>query len=588
MEPPGPAPARNPWLPWFAGSVIACGIALAWLAWVLIETFGPAAPGAGAGAPSAPPATPTPPPVLRYTGELPPAAAGLGLEPAAPGQLPDLAFEPPPPGGGIVLRLYLPIAAPGAGVDALTRDQLIAALRGEVATWAAFGGFDRPITLAFVAEPAAAQAILAGLGAGPFDLSRFRFYPTGEALAGALSLDAGTLAIVPFDALRPPMVALAVDGADPARGYGAPETWPLAERIAVRALTPAGHAALPGIEAALALQLPPITRLVATGDILMSRCTLTAIRATGDWASPLRSPVGDFLVAADIAVGSLDGSIQDIAEPYGCVSTTNLTSPPEVIAALTHAGFDVLTVATNHAFDCADAGCGARAMLRTIELLRAAGIATVGGGNDLAEALQPAIIEVNGVRFGFLGFDDIAAEDIGATDTEPGTAPLDDSYADEQSTPPREPAFYKPASMLSLERFSAAIRALREQADVVVVLVQSGYEDTHTPSPRSIKALRAAADAGADLVVGNQAHWVQAAEVRDGAFIAYALGNFIFDQVWTPEHTQGYLLEATFHGARLATIRLLPYQIEQRYRPMFAEGATRLKVLGDVLSAAIE
>ncbi|WP_288018057.1 CapA family protein [Tepidiforma sp.] len=275
--------------------------------------------------------------------------------------------------------------------------------------------------------------------------------------------------------------------------------------------------------------------------------------------------------------------MQDYAEPYGCIPTTNLTSPPEVIAALTHAGFDVLTVATNHVFDCADGGCGSRAMLRTIELLRAAGIATVGGGANLAEAMEPVVIERNGVRFGFLGFDDIAAEDIGATETEPGTAPLDDSYADERSTPPREPAFYKPAEMLSLSRFEGAIRDLKARADVVIVLVQSGYEDTHEASPRSIKAARAAADAGADLFVGNQAHWVQGVEMRGDTFIAYALGNFIFDQRWTPEHTQGYLLEATFHGAKLATIRMLPYVIEGQYRPMFAEGGTRLKVVADVL-----
>lgn len=587
MEPATREDRRNPWRLWFAASVAACCASFGLLAWSIFD----AATGGGAGPASGAPAdgpSPTPPPALRYRGALPAGAAGLGLAPAGPAEAADIAFEPAQPGDGVPVRLFVAAAAPGAGVDALRRDELVAALRGEAAGWAAFGGFDRPIEPAFVGEPAEAQGILEGLGAGKFDLSRFRFFATADDLRAALTLESGLLAILPFDGLRPPMVALAVDGADPARGHGDPRAWPLAERVAVRALTPAGEEARARVEAAIAWAPPPVTRVVATGDILMSRCTLTAIRATGDWASPLRSPVGDFLAAADIAAGSLDGSIQDYAEPYGCVSTTNLTSPPEVIAALTHAGFDVLTVATNHVFDCADGGCGAKAMLRTIELLRAAGIATVGGGRNLEEALAPVIIERNGVRFGFLGFDDIAAEDIGATETEPGTAPLDDSYADEKATPPREPAFYKPAEMLSLTRFEAAIRALKAEADVVIVLVQSGYEDTHAPSPRSIKALRAAADAGADLVVGNQAHWVQAAEVRGGAFIAYALGNFIFDQRWTPEHTQGYLLEATFHGAKLATVRMLPYQIEGQYRPMFAEGATRLKIIGDVIGTPVE
>ena len=48
------------------------------------------------------------------------------------------------------------------------------------------------------------------------------------------------------------------------------------------------------------------------------------------------------------------------------------------------------------------------------------------------------------------------------------------------------------ADKLELKRFTAAIRTLRAEVDVVIVQVQSGTEDTHTPSPRSIKALRAA------------------------------------------------------------------------------------------------
>ncbi|WP_322795871.1 CapA family protein [Tepidiforma sp.] len=579
-EPAGPARSR-PWLPLFA---VALGVflgSLAVLAIVIVGALADTTPRAAAPGP-----TPTPAPApLACAGEVPPAAEPLCPARAAPGAPADLAFEAARPGEGVVTAIFVPVTSPGAGVDALSADQFAAILRGEVVSWAEVGGFDRPIELATLLEPPDLAAALAALDPA-LDPARFRRFASLDELRAALALDSGLLAIIPIEQLRSPMVALAIDGRDPARGFGDLAGWPLARRVAVRPLTPAGSEAAPRIEAAIAAAPPVVTRVVATGDILMSRCTLAAIRATGDWASPLRSPVGDFLAAADIAAGSLDGSIQDIAEPYGCIPTTNLTSPPQVIEALTHAGFDVLTVATNHAFDCADGGCGARAMLRTIELLAAAGIRTVGGGPNLAAALEPAIIEVNGVRFGFLGFDDIAAEDLGAEEDAPGTAPLDDSYDDERSTPPREPAFYKPASMLSLTRFEAAIRDLRARADVVIVLVQSGYEDTHEPSPRSLKALRAAVDAGADLVVGNQAHWVQAIEPRGDAFIACALGNFIFDQLHTPEHTEGYLLEATFHGSRLATLRFLPYRIEQQYRPVFADAELRRKVLADILSVS--
>jgi hypothetical protein len=76
--------------------------------------------------------------------------------------------------------------------------------------------------------------------------------------------------------------------------------------------------------------------------------------------------------------------------------------------------------------------------------------------------------------------------------------------------------------------------------------------------------------------------------MRGESFLAYALGNFVFDQTHTPEHTHGYLLEATFHGKRLATVRMVPYQIEQKYRPVFVQGATRTKIIGDVLEASLE
>ncbi|MEX1103298.1 MAG: CapA family protein, partial [Dehalococcoidia bacterium] len=405
-----------------------------------------------------------------------------------------------------------------------------------------------------------------------------------EALVTAVAARDDAIAIVPLDFVTPAVSALAVAGIDIVRGHGDRAAWPFVERMTPTARSSRGREALAALRAAMAAPLPQVTRIVATGDILQARCSLVEIRATGDWGAALRGPVGEYLAAADLALGSLDTSIQDIGEPHGCVSTTNLTSPPEVMAALTLAGIDEVSVATNHVFDCGQDFCDNRAFLRTLELLTQAGIRYAGGGLNLEEALAPVIFEVNGVRFGILAFDDIAAYELEATATEPGTAPLDDSY--EQENAAGEPAFFRPAEELGLERFTARIRALKAGVDIVIVQVQTGTEDTHDPSSRSIKALRAAADAGADLIIGNQAHHAQAVEVRGDAYLAYALGNFIFDQVWTPEHTQGYLVEATFWGSRLANVRLVPYEIVGKYKPTFVEGDLRAKILGDVFAAS--
>jgi poly-gamma-glutamate synthesis protein (capsule biosynthesis protein) len=406
-------------------------------------------------------------------------------------------------------------------------------------------------------------------------------YTDWESLrVGLAGTESPALAVVPIDEVDARTAVVRVLGA-----AGEEHAW-VVERVAVEGLTDRGRDAAPAVVRAIEVAAPRPARILATGDILFSRCTYARINALGDWTAPFRSTLGDYLRAADLTIGSLDGSIQDIHPVWGCVPTTNLSMPPEAIEALRAGGFDALTLATNHALDCGQDFCGTRAILRTVELLNAAGIRHTGGGETLDSALAPVIVDVGGVRVGILGFDDIAAEDLQATETTPGTAPLDDSYLDEQADLPREPAFYKPASLLGLERFTRLIRELKARADIVIVQVQSGTEDTHDPSPRSLKALRAAAEAGADLVVGNQAHWVQAAEFRGDVFVTYALGNFVFDQRHTRQHYEGVLLEAEVWGKRIAQVRLLPYEIMDLHRPEFLTGEARVKVLDDIFEAA--
>jgi poly-gamma-glutamate synthesis protein (capsule biosynthesis protein) len=522
---------------------------------------------------------------LTYAGVLPPRLVDSGLVAAAAGQAPDISFEDGDGAEKIVDRIFVPVAAIGTGVDALSLAQLQAIVSGATSDWASVGGVAGKVKYV-TAGPAQDQALVATFAPQPSTTPKS--FPTYDELRAAMKMSSGLVAFVPLEEVRLVTMAIAIDGVDVVRGRGDASSWPFIETVPVRSGSKAGDSILASIRTTLTAQPPKVTRIVATGDILQSRCSLAAIEATGDWAAALRGPMADYLAAADLTLGSLDGSIQDVNPVYKCVAQDypNLSSPPEVMAALTLAGFDEMTVATNHVFDCGVSPCGSAAFLQTIDRLRAAGIQSVGGGKNLGEALAPAIFEVNGVKFGVLGFDDIAAEDLEATATEPGTAPMDDSYADEKADLPHEPAFYKPADMLHTTQMETAIRNLKKQVDVVIVQLQSGYEDTHDTNPRSIKGLRAAADAGADLVIGNQGHFVQPAEVRGNTFIEYALGNFIFDQTRLEGHTEGYVLEASFWGKQLANVRMVPYQIVDKYKPTFVDGSLRAKILDDVFTAS--
>ena len=122
--------------------------------------------------------------------------------------------------------------------------------------------------------------------------------------------------------------------------------------------------------------------------------------------------------------------------------------------------------------------------------------------------------------------------------------------------------------MLSVHDYAADIRAARKAgAHVVIVYPHWGVEY----QAKATAAQRAWAhdmiDAGADLVIGNHAHWAAAMEVYRGKPIWYALGNFVFDQTWSEETEEGLVLELTFRGSSLVQARMHPIVILDSAQP---------------------
>lgn len=95
---------------------------------------------------------------------------------------------------------------------------------------------------------------------------------------------------------------------------------------------------------------------------------------------------------------------------------------------------------------------------------------------------------------------------------------------------------------------------------------QWGVEYRVNPNGRQ-QGSRVAIQAGATLVIGNHPHVIRAAQFIEGGFVAYVLGNFVFDQEWSQPTQEGVILEAVFHGARLVSVRFHPIKIEDRHQP---------------------
>jgi len=300
------------------------------------------------------------------------------------------------------------------------------------------------------------------------------------------------------------------------------------------------------------------TSLMFTGDINPGRCIAMSSLVARDFTYPFQF-VAEKLRSADITIGSLDGTISDQSIPMPCPDSLNLIGPSRTVEGLQFAGFDVISIATNHAKNCGENGwnCDNRAFQDTIENLLFAGIQPAGGGDNLEEARAPVILKRNGIRFAFLAINEIDTR-VWAHENQPGTAHL---------------------SAATIESVKADISAARALADVVIVLPHWGSE--YVPRPNAIQRAWAKEfiDAGATLVVGNHPHIIQPMEIFPNGAAFYALGNFVFDQ---PQRDQreSIVVEAVFNGAILESWNLLPaYTNYYTFQTHWADGLAGSKIL---------
>jgi poly-gamma-glutamate synthesis protein (capsule biosynthesis protein) len=99
-----------------------------------------------------------------------------------------------------------------------------------------------------------------------------------------------------------------------------------------------------------------------------------------------------------------------------------------------------------------------------------------------------------------------------------------------------------------------------------------------TPNYSQRDLAEIAVEAGADLVVGNHTHVVQAIQEIDGVQVFYGLGNFVFDQDWARDHQQGVILLVTFQGTEVVDYQLIPTHVD-------VDG--RVHIAGDLEAAEI-
>jgi len=283
--------------------------------------------------------------------------------------------------------------------------------------------------------------------------------------------------------------------------------------------------------------------LIATGDVIPARSVNYEMSIRNDYTFPFLKTYG-FTRAADLTLINLESPLIS-----GCAVTNygmSFCGDPRVVAGLTLAGVDVANLPNNHIGNYGVAG-----IQETEQHLTDAKIAWDGFGHTVYK-------KVKGVTFAFLGYNAVG-------------------------------------ELVDLTEMSKEIRQARKRADIVIVSFHWGREYTSIPltapgiadqDPRMIAHL--AVKAGADVVVGNHPHWVQGIELYRGKFIAYANGNFVFDQMWSIETRQGVVATYTFYGKRLISVRFQPVQIDNYAQPHFLSPLEGAPILARMREASLQ
>lgn len=251
--------------------------------------------------------------------------------------------------------------------------------------------------------------------------------------------------------------------------------------------------------------------IASTGDLM---CHLKNLKAGYDAQSGsfdftrFFRLVKPYLSQADYTLGNLETTLAE-GDSLEDFSGFPLFKTPDAFAeALEDAGFDLLTTANNHMLDNGFTG-----LSRTLDVLDQLGLAHTGSARTQQEAQQYTLVDVQGIRFGFLAY----------------TYPISIK---------RTPAEMKSAALnlFDLEKAKADIAAIRASgAEVVLVSLHWGPQENNSePSHDFRQAVESLLEAGADGILGHHPHVLQPmewVEVERGGEtvrcpVLYSQGNF--------------------------------------------------------------
>jgi poly-gamma-glutamate synthesis protein (capsule biosynthesis protein) len=312
-------------------------------------------------------------------------------------------------------------------------------------------------------------------------------------------------------------------------------------------------------------QSPAITITLAGQSMIRSD-----IRAT----APAEVPVIQSLLKGDVVFTNLEAAVaekgQTVHEGRGFLT------PPEALDALKAFGFNLLSLAGNHAFDLKVAG-----IQNTIREADRRKIVYAGTGNNVAEAVAPGYLRTpKGTIALIASASGLISPGASATSNRPGVNELRVEAGDKENeaTADLPDASANTPNQEDSQRILQSIRYAAQHAALVIVyqhnhvfanhsfstIFTEGMQERLAPNDWLRKWTHAEVDAGADIVVMHGAPLLHGVEIYRGRPIFYDLGNFIYNVPPTltyidePMSWESAVAYVQFQGKKLQSISFRP------------------------------
>ena len=248
--------------------------------------------------------------------------------------------------------------------------------------------------------------------------------------------------------------------------------------------------------------------LIATGDGLIHNAVYFSYEQSDgsyNFSGALKY-VKDIVKNYDIAYYNQETPFAG-GEPSGY---PRFSTPSEFGDAMIDAGFNMVSLATNHTYDKGENG-----VLNFYNYFKDKKDIVYNGIADGFESRNNFIIgEKNNITYSMLSY---------TTSTNGLNVPSGKEYL---------------VNVYDKEKVKEDILALRDKVDVLIVAMHWGVEYASEPNNSQIEIAEYLADLGVDIIIGTHPHVLQPITKIDDTIVMYSLGNFISNQYGTDDYNK--------------------------------------------------